>query len=289
MRAITIISLVVASLCGATRCLAAPVADNPITVRVASYNVEFGKSATPEQIGEMFKPYKLDIIGFDEAPDGDWTARVGKVLGMEYCYVGRISSANHENKYKSILSRTPLEGTEEHKLTGRGWKPASVVRAVTQIDGVSVAFYSLHICKSGETDGHAHHLATKVLPKENTERVIVVGDFNNNIADVAMSTVEGAGFRPMWEDLQIDVSREFTYNAQNPEKNLGVIDHILYNTSAGAKVTVSSSSTKYPPSPGGDAPIKSIFPAWPKEWDVQFTLAARDAFLISASMEKRTD
>jgi len=41
-----------------------------------------------------------------------------------------------------------------------------------------------------------------------------------------------------------------------------------------------------PPSPGDDAPINSIFPAWPKEWDVQFTLAARDAFLISASMEK---
>ena len=239
MRTITIISLVVASLCGATCCLAPPVADNPITVRVASYNVEFSKSASPEKIGEMFKPYKLDIIGFDEAPDGDWTARVGKVLGMEYCYVGRISSANHKDKYKSILSRTPLEGTEEHQLTstGRGWNPASVVRAVTQIDGVSFAFYSLHICKSGATDGHAHHLATKVLPKENTERVIIVGDFNNNIGDAAMSTVEGAGFRPTWEDLHIDVSREFTYNAQNPEKNLGVIDHILYNTSAGAKVT----------------------------------------------------
>ncbi len=239
MRTITLLSLVVASLCGATRCLAAPVADNPITVRVASYNVEFSKSATPEQIGEMFKPYKLDIIGFDEAPDGDWTARVGKVLGMEYCYVGRISSANHKDKYKTILSRTPLEGTEEHQLTstGRGWNPASVVRAVTQIDGVSFAFYSLHISKSGATDGHAHYLATKVLPKENTERVIVVGDFNNNIGDAAMSTVKGAGFRPTWEDLQIDVSREFTYNAQNPEKNLGVIDHILYNISAGAKVT----------------------------------------------------
>ena len=40
-----------------------------------------------------------------------------------------------------------------------------------------------------------------------------------------------------------------------------------------------------PPSPGED-PINYIFPAWPKEWDAQFTLAARDAFLISASMEK---
>ena len=39
-----------------------------------------------------------------------------------------------------------------------------------------------------------------------------------------------------------------------------------------------------PPTPGGD-PINYIFPAWPKEWNAQFTLAARNAFLISASMQ----
>jgi hypothetical protein len=39
---------------------------------------------------------------------------------------------------------------------------------------------------------------------------------------------QGAGFKPTWKDLKIDLSKEFTYNAQNPEKNLGVIDHILY-------------------------------------------------------------
>jgi maltose 6'-phosphate phosphatase len=237
MRALNLLSLVVTCLCGATFFLAASEPDNPIAVRVASYNVEFGKSATPEQIGQMFKPYKLDIIGFGEAPDGDWTARVGKVLGMEYSYVGKTSSANHKDKYKTILSRTPLEGTEEYKLTGRGWNPASVVRAVTQIDGVPFAFYSLHISKSGANDGHAYSLAKKVLSKEAIERVIVVGDFNNNIGDDAMNTVEEAGFGPTWNDLKIDVSREFTYNAQDPQKNLGVIDHILFNTSAGAKVT----------------------------------------------------
>jgi endonuclease/exonuclease/phosphatase family metal-dependent hydrolase len=237
MRAIKLLSLIVTCFCGATLCLAASVPDKTITVRVASYNVEFGKSATPKKIGEMFKPYKLDIIGFDEAPDGDWTARVGKVLGMQYSFVGKISSANHKNKYKTILSRTPLEGNEEHKLTGRGWNPASVVRAVTKIDGVSFAFYSLHICKSGANDGHAHSLATKVLPEEATKRVIVVGDYNNNIGDAAMKTVEGAGFRPTWNDLKIDLSKEFTYNAQNPKNNLGVIDHILFNSLSGAQAT----------------------------------------------------
>ena len=133
MRAMKILSLVVTFLCRVTPCLAAPVPNKPITVRVASYNVEYGKSATPEEIGEMFKPYELDIIGFDEAPDGDWTARVGKVLGMQYSFVGKISSANHKNKYKTILSKTPLAGAEEYKLTGRGWNRTAVQQFVSSV------------------------------------------------------------------------------------------------------------------------------------------------------------
>ena len=63
MRALNLLSLVVTCLCGATFFLDASEPDNPIAVRVASYNVEFGKGTTPEQIGQMFKPYKLDMIG----------------------------------------------------------------------------------------------------------------------------------------------------------------------------------------------------------------------------------
>jgi hypothetical protein len=39
-----------------------------------------------------------------------------------------------------------------------------------------------------------------------------------------------------------------------------------------------------PPSAEKEA-INTVFPAWPKGWDAQFTLAARGAFLISASMQ----
>ena len=213
----------------------------PIAVRVAAYNVEFGKNATPEQIGRMFKPYELDLIGFNEVPDGDWTARVGKVLGMKYSYVGKISSANHKDKYKSILSRTPLKSTAEHELQSirrRSWNPASVVTAVTEIGGVPIAFYSLHICASGKNDGHAYKLATEVLPKETTERVVLVGDFNNRVGDAAMNTIEAAGMRPTWKDLKTELSKQFTYNALNPRlRNHGVIDHVLYSTLSGASAT----------------------------------------------------
>ncbi len=229
-------SLVVSSLWMVGVSLGRPDSDKPVHVRVAAYNVEFGKNASPEEIGKMFKSYDLDIIGFNEVPDGDWTARVGKVLGMKHSYVGKISSANHKDKYKSILSRTPFEATAEHELSlerRRSWNPASVVKAVTKIDGVAVAFYSLHICRSKDShdSGHASRLAKEVLPKEKTDRVIVVGDFNNNMGDVAMKMLEASGFRPTWKDLKIDVSKEFTYNALKPkEPNLGVIDHIFYNT-----------------------------------------------------------
>ncbi|MCX5637725.1 MAG: hypothetical protein NTX52_08555 [Planctomycetota bacterium] len=40
-----------------------------------------------------------------------------------------------------------------------------------------------------------------------------------------------------------------------------------------------------PPAIGKDAVIY-IFPAWPKEWDAAYTLLARGAFLVSASIEK---
>jgi maltose 6'-phosphate phosphatase len=220
--------------------LDADAAKKPIIVRVASYNVEFSKNATPEQIGKMFKPYNLDIIGFNEAPHGGWTDKVGRVLGMKYSYVGEISSANHKDKYKTILSRTPLEIEEEHRLVGQvgyGWNPASAVKVITKIDGVSIAFYSLHICAGNRDDIHAYKLVDEVLPKETTKRVIIVGDFNNKIGEKAINKVEKSGMRPIWNDLKIDLSREFTWNAFDHEKNAGVIDHIFYNISSGAKVT----------------------------------------------------
>ncbi len=236
-------SIVLVSLCGLglhpdARGAAGKKGGRPVTVRVAAYNVEFSKSATPEQIGEMFKPYKLDIIGFNEAPDGDWTERVGKVLGMKHFHVGKISSANHKNKYKTILSRTPLTMTGEHVIkVKRGWNPASAVKAATVIDGVKIAFYSLHICGSNKSECHAARLATEILPKEKTDRIIVVGDFNNKAGDAAMKVIEKAGMKLIWDDCKIDVSKHFTWNALAPTRKAGVIDHILYNKSSGAKAT----------------------------------------------------
>jgi hypothetical protein len=58
-------------------------------------------------------------------------------------------------------------------------------------------------------------------------------------------------------------------------ERLGLASHALQNALL----------LSVPPSPG-KPPVNYMFPAWPKEWDAQFKLAARDAFAISASMEK---
>lgn len=213
-------------------------AESPVPVRVASYNVEYGENATPEEIGAMLKPFHLDLIGFCEAPAGDWTARVGKVLGMKYAYVGAISSANHKDKYKSILSKTPLDDRREFEMnTDTIWNPASAVRAVTTIRGANVAFYSLHIAGSDGKTGHAAELVGHILPKETEEKVVVVGDFNNRLGDAAIDAILRAGMQVTWKDLEIDVAPRYTYNALDPAINGGVIDHIFYNIASGGKVT----------------------------------------------------
>ena len=102
-------------------------------IRFAAYNVLFGLWAKPKSIGEMFKQYDLDVICFNEVPNGDWTARVGRVLGMDHVHVGKVSSANHRNKYKSILCRFPLFDKREVSATIVATDPLSDI-AVIQID-----------------------------------------------------------------------------------------------------------------------------------------------------------
>ena len=64
----------------------------------------------------------------------------------------------------------------------------------------------------------------------------MLGDFNNEMGDNAMNKLRNQGMRATWKDLKIDVSKEYTYNALDPRKEHGVIDHIFYSTKSKAKV-----------------------------------------------------
>ena len=199
-------------------------------VRVATYNIAFGSMGTPEQIGEMLKSYDLDVVGLCEVPAGDWSARLGKVLGMEHVYVGQHSPLGYKDKYKSIVSRTPLSDTREYHL-GQGW---SAVAARTTVRGVPLSIYSLHV--GGRAEGHQKELATKILPEDKSDNVLMMGDFNSVVGrnrvkrnPEGMSWLLKAGMRPTWTDLKFDVEQHFTLDTtdRNSLKLYGVIDHIL--------------------------------------------------------------
>ena len=57
MRIVSALSILVSSLWMVGVSMGASESDKAINLRVAAYNVEFGRSTTPEQVGKMFKPY----------------------------------------------------------------------------------------------------------------------------------------------------------------------------------------------------------------------------------------
>jgi len=215
--------------------------DHSVKVRLAAYNVLFGNWGTPKRVGEMFKSHDFDIICFSEVPGGDWTARVGKELGMEFSYTGEISSANHEDKYKSILSRTPLSNPHEIEINAEGWSPASMVGAETEIRGIKLLVYSLHIPGrpyfTDESEGSASEfIANEVLPGIENERIIIMGDLNNHLGDAPLNLLESKGLRSAWSSLNINVQDESTHQHIESGTESGVIDHIYYSTGPDVRV-----------------------------------------------------
>ena len=198
-------------------------------IRFAAYNVLFGLWAKPKSIGEIFRHYDLDVICFNEVPDGDWTARVGRVLGMDHVHVGKVSSANHRNKYKSILCRFPLFDKREVIINAKGWKPASLVSAKSNINGVPLMIYSTHIPGQPEVEeSAAAFIAENLISNSASENLFILGDFNNHLNEGALKSFNKVGVKCIWKELQIDTAKISTHKHIESGNESGVIDHIFF-------------------------------------------------------------
>ena len=208
-------------------------------IRFATYNVLFGLWAKPESVGKMFKPYNLDVICFNEVPHGNWTLRVGRELGMKHVHVGKVSSANHKHKYKSILSRFPLRDKSEVAFDSKGWKPASVVTARTNIKGVPLTLYSTHIPGQPDVENSAaSFISKKMLSDPHDDNLFVMGDFNNLLFEGALKAFKEAGMKSIWHGLSINTDSISTHRHIESGNESGVIDHIFYrSTKNKVKVT----------------------------------------------------
>lgn len=211
-------------------------------VRVAAYNVEVGRNATAVEIGNALSRYNLDVVGFSEVPGGSWTRDVAKVLGMDYVIVGKYSTAGHDDKYKSIASKTPLYDFHEFLMTDT---LHTVTSAKTKIGEKEITFHSVHFPFGWRDQAHIDETTAKIssfvnhLREQQPEEIsIVIGDFNfipstADTENMYHEMFKEAGLDFSWGDLGIDPSIQNTHNAFEPgdEGNGNVIDHIMYNPS----------------------------------------------------------
>jgi endonuclease/exonuclease/phosphatase family metal-dependent hydrolase len=210
-------------------------------LKVIAYNIEFGKVTSIDEMYSFLKSEKPDIICFNVVPGQGWTKKVGELLGMDYSYEGKISSANHlapfkdksgfyYGKFKSILSKYPLENPHEVILKGDRWSPASAIVANVKVsEKKSVMVFSLHIPTGIDNpeESKAYFLAQILKNKySGFDSVILAGDFNDRYNSKPMKYLYDLGFKNPYKSLNINLAHSTSLSR---EENKGkVIDHILY-------------------------------------------------------------
>ena len=217
-----------------------PGASSKTQIKVAAYNVEVSRSATAEEIGKTLKRHNFDIVSFSEAPGGDWTKKVAQALGLNHLVVGKYSTAGHKDKYKTIVSRTPLYDYEEILMADT---LHTVTQAKTKIDGHEFVIYSVHFpfgwrdqAHIDETTGKITAFVNHLKDKQNQEISLVMGDFNfipsnSKYRSQYYEMMGDIGLDVSWKELGVDVTKLNTHNAFKAEDEGSgkVIDHIMYN------------------------------------------------------------
>ncbi len=214
--------------------------ENLTQIKVAAYNVEYSKNASATEIGKALKSYNFDVVCFSEAPGGNWTAEVGKVLGLNNIAVGKYSTAGHDDKYKTIASRTPLFDIEEVLMADT---LHTATKAKTKIEDTEISIYSVHFPFGWRDQAHIDETTNKVQTfvnylkeRQSFELAVVAGDFNFipiNADSINMyhEMFINIGLDVSWKELGIDCTKHNTHNALVLEDNGNgeVIDHVMYN------------------------------------------------------------
>lgn len=214
--------------------------EEPLRLKVAAWNVEYSTNASANEIGEALKPYDFDVVCFSEAPGGSWTKEVGSVLGLDNVIIGKYSTAGHEDKYKTIASRTPLYDYEEVLMADT---LHTATKAKTKIGNTEISVYAVHFPFGWRDQAHIDETTNKIATfveylkqRQNKEIAVVAGDFNfiptnSKKKNMYHEMFVNIGMEVSWKELGIDYTKHNSYNALKPEDEGSgeVIDHIIYN------------------------------------------------------------
>ena len=160
---------------------------------VASYNVVFGSMTTPEQLGEMFKPYNLDIIGLSEVPR---RRRESSGNGTQLCQ-------DFICKYLQIVTwynRTCTAG-KPSRLLEPCFGCTSYNKDRRRFNRILLVAYLWFRWTQRQRP------CLPTCDRDRAERDDGTRDCWR-IGDEAMNAIEAPGMKPTWKDLKIE--KEFT-------------------------------------------------------------------------------
>jgi vancomycin resistance protein VanJ len=182
------------------------------TLTIASQNVEAG-SGTATESATTLAATGADAIAFQEM-DGDSKAAIAAVLDPDYQYSYGVGTVGLWSKYP-ILNAQPWD-------LGLGWQRALAADLQTPTGLVSI--YVIHAASArpgdhGERDTMLTNLST-VLPNDQNDRIVAVGDFNASSTDRSMSGI----FSELTEPNQTGGGFGFTWPASFP---ITRPDHVL--------------------------------------------------------------
>ena len=172
----------------------------------------------------------------------------------------------------------------------KGLKPA-VKPGGTRPDGNTLPMWNFDLCHVETTDAEMLKLANSTLDaylRQPLGPETLVGTLSRvPIAAAQLGRAEAVRYMLPAQLRASDASRNDApgvfRNRMSLREGPGALDAERLGRVAEALQTALLHSA--PPMPGCE-PIIRVFPAWPKEWDADFTLLARGAFLVSASVEK---
>ena len=204
-------------------------------VRLATYNVHGGLEATPTAVARFLAGLNLDLLSMQEVPSQEYLETIASVTGLAHFSM--------LDRFKAILSRTPLEGTRRIPLeTGR-----SLIRTTTLLGGVPVSVYGVHNSWDQAGDRENRQLVNEILPTDSNPRKILLGDFNDEHYSTQNVVLERA-LNDAWTDLGVRPGERTTWPATGFAGTEGhqLID-LLFYAPAGGMFPVSASIPKLAP------------------------------------------
>ena len=163
-----------------TKKIKVTVKKKPVNLNVASINLgayHCGTSstsckATPENFANLFKNYKLNIVGMQESEPESKTKKIPKLSGLTNYFYVRPASSN------TIISNYKFISKNEYILPSCGEKRV-LQRVVIMVNDVKISFYNSHF--SYQSACHDKHFkAVADILKKDSNPSIMLGDLNIN-------------------------------------------------------------------------------------------------------------